>query len=113
MTGFVVSIYSCVYRPFAPCRSPAGETFELVAPDKGIRALGEKVSCELLKAGVPLRHRRMACGWIAAAVGAPPLLTKSLIQRAEVDSLGAKASSWTRDGRPLQCLQLCSCSTLI
>ena len=50
MTGFVVSIYSCVYRPFAPCRSPAGETFELVAPDKGIRALGEKVSCELLDA---------------------------------------------------------------
>ena len=50
VTGFVVSIYSCVYRPFAPCRSPAGETFELVAPDKGIRALGEKVSCELLDA---------------------------------------------------------------
>ncbi|CAK0783406.1 hypothetical protein CVIRNUC_006605 [Coccomyxa viridis] len=42
VTGFIVSIYSCVYRPFAPCRSPAGETFELVAPDKGIRALGEK-----------------------------------------------------------------------
>lgn len=79
MTGFIVSIYSCVYRPFAPCRSPAGETFELVAPDKGIRALGEKVSCELLEARVPLRHRRMAYGWTAAAVGAPTLLTKSLI----------------------------------
>ena len=50
VTGFVVSIYSCVYRPFAPCRSPAGETFELVAPDKGIRALGEKVSYILLSA---------------------------------------------------------------
>jgi hypothetical protein len=44
VTAFVVSLYSCVYRPFAPFRSPAGETFELVAPDKGIRAIGEKVS---------------------------------------------------------------------
>ena len=43
VTGFVVSIYSCVYRPFAPFRSPAGETVELIAPDKGIRAIGEKV----------------------------------------------------------------------
>ena len=59
VTGFVVSIYSCVYRPFAPCRSPAGETFELVAPDKGIRALGEKVRCDLLSACVPLQHCRM------------------------------------------------------
>ena len=45
VTGFIVSIYSCVYRPYAPFRSPAGETFELVAPDKGIRAIGEKVRC--------------------------------------------------------------------
>ena len=44
VTAFAVSIYSCVYRPFAPCRSPKGETFELVSPDKGIRAIGEKVS---------------------------------------------------------------------
>ena len=43
VTGFIVSIYSCVYRPFAPFRSPAGETVELIAPDKGIRAIGEKV----------------------------------------------------------------------
>ncbi|KAK9904888.1 hypothetical protein WJX75_004896 [Coccomyxa subellipsoidea] len=42
VTAFAVSIYSCVYRPFAPCRSPKGETFELVSPDKGIRAIGEK-----------------------------------------------------------------------
>ena len=43
VTAFVVSIYSCIYRPFAPFRSPAGETVELIAPDKGIRAIGEKV----------------------------------------------------------------------
>ena len=43
MTAFVVSLYSCIYRPFAPFRSPAGETFELIAPDKGIRCIGEKV----------------------------------------------------------------------
>jgi len=43
MTAFVVSLYSCVYRPFAPFRSPAGETFELIAPDRGIRCIGEKV----------------------------------------------------------------------
>lgn len=43
VTAFAVSIYSCVYRPFAPCRSPKGETFEIVAPDKGIRCIGEKV----------------------------------------------------------------------
>ncbi len=47
VTGFVVSIYSCVYRPFAPFRSPAGETVELIAPDKGIRAIGEKVHAPL------------------------------------------------------------------
>ena len=43
VAAFAVSIYSCVYRPFAPFRSPTGETCELVAPDRGIRALGEKV----------------------------------------------------------------------
>lgn len=43
VTAFAVSIYSCVYRPFAPFRSPTGETFEIVAPDMGIRAIGEKV----------------------------------------------------------------------
>ena len=42
VTAFTVSVYSCVYRPFLPFRSPAGETGEIVAPDKGIRALGEK-----------------------------------------------------------------------
>lgn len=42
MTAFTVSVYSCVYRPFLPFRSPAGETGEIVAPDKGIRAIGEK-----------------------------------------------------------------------
>ena len=47
VTAFVVSLYSCVYRPFAPFRSPTGETFELVAPDKGIRAIGEKVGHRL------------------------------------------------------------------
>ena len=42
VTAFTVSVYSCVYRPFLPFRSPAGETGEIVAPDKGIRAIGEK-----------------------------------------------------------------------
>ena len=44
VTAFTVSVYSCVYRPFLPFRSPAGETGEIVAPDKGIRAIGEKVT---------------------------------------------------------------------
>ena len=42
VTAFTVSVYSCVYRSFLPFRSPAGETGEIVAPDKGIRAIGEK-----------------------------------------------------------------------
>ena len=42
VTAFTVSVYSCVYRPFLPFRSPAGETGEIMAPDKGIRAIGEK-----------------------------------------------------------------------
>ncbi len=45
VTAFTVSIYSCVYRPYVPFRSPAGETSECIAPDKGIRAIAEKVSC--------------------------------------------------------------------
>ena len=113
MTGFVVSIYSCVYRPFAPCRSPAGETFELVAPDKGIRALGEKVSCELLDASDTAATSQDGIWLDSSCCRSNSLLTKSLIERAEGDSLGAKVSSWTRDGRPLQCLQSCGCSTLI
>ena len=47
VTAFAVSIYSCVYRPFAPFRSPTGETCEVVALDKGIRAFGEKASSVL------------------------------------------------------------------
>ena len=43
VTAFTISIYSCVYRPFVPFRSPAGETSEAVAPDRGIRAIAEKV----------------------------------------------------------------------
>ena len=43
VTAFTVSIYSCVYRPYVPFKSLAGETCELVAPDYGIRAIGEKV----------------------------------------------------------------------
>lgn len=43
MTAFTVSIYSCVYRPYVPFKSPAGETSECVAPDRGIRAIAEKV----------------------------------------------------------------------
>ena len=70
MTGFVVSIYSCVYRPFAPCRSPGGETFELVAPDKGIRALGEKVSCDLLSACDTAANLQDASGRTAPSVEA-------------------------------------------
>ena len=54
VTAFVVSLYSCVYRPFAPFRSPAGETVELIAPDKGIRAIGEKVICFSLLDGAVL-----------------------------------------------------------
>ena len=44
VTAFIVSIYSCVYRPFVPFRSPAGETSEALALDRGIRAIAEKVS---------------------------------------------------------------------
>ena len=44
VAAFAVSIYGCVYRPFAPFRSPTGETCEVVALDKGIRAFGEKVN---------------------------------------------------------------------
>ena len=44
VSAFAVSIYACVYRPFAPFRSPTGETCEVVALDKGIRAFGEKVT---------------------------------------------------------------------
>jgi len=49
VTAFTVSIYSCVYRPYVPFKSPAGETSETVAPDRGIRAIGEKVGLPLLK----------------------------------------------------------------
>ena len=44
VTAFTVSVYSCVYRPYVPFKSLAGETSEVVAPDYGIRAIGEKVS---------------------------------------------------------------------
>ena len=35
VTAFTVSIYSCVYRTYVPFKSPAGETSETVAPDRG------------------------------------------------------------------------------
>lgn len=57
VTAFAVSIYSCVYRPFAPFRSPTGETFEIVAPDKGIRAIGEKVRRKVISSAVPQSQR--------------------------------------------------------
>jgi hypothetical protein len=52
VAAFAVSIYSCVYRPFAPFRSPTGETCEVVALDKGIRAFGEKVTAAPMRSFV-------------------------------------------------------------
>ena len=58
VTAFTVSIYSCVYRTYVPFKSPAGETSETVAPDRGIRAIAEKVSHPQAKLQ---RHRCLDC----------------------------------------------------
>ena len=43
VAAYAVSIYATITRTNPPFRSPAGETSELVVPEKGLRALGEKV----------------------------------------------------------------------
>ena len=43
MTAFVVSRYNTIKRQEKPFKNLEGATYELVYPEKGIRAIGEKV----------------------------------------------------------------------
>ena len=44
VSAFVISTYNTVKRVDKPFRSLQNSTFELVYPEKGIRAIGEKVT---------------------------------------------------------------------